>query len=109
LEIAFHSKELRALCEDEALAKRDLSPEVLEALKHRLADLRAAANGGDILVGRPRLVGGVGGERMAVDLPGKWQLVFAPNHRKNPTTASNTCNWPKVTRVKIMQIENCGA
>jgi len=109
LEIAFHSRPLRAVCEDEAQARRELDADVVEALKHRLADLRAAANGTDIVAGRPRFVDGTDDECIAVDLAGKWRIVFAANHVKNPRTDTNACDWAKVTRVKIMRIENCDA
>ncbi|HEV2687131.1 MAG TPA: hypothetical protein VGV35_01215 [Bryobacteraceae bacterium] len=109
MEIAFQSRQLRAVCEDEAHANRELDADVVEALKHRLADLRAAATGKDILAGRPRFVVCSDVECMAVDLAGMWRLVFAANHVKNPKTEANASDWAKVTRVKIMRIENCDA
>jgi hypothetical protein len=109
LEIAFQSKPLRAVCEDETQANRELDADVVEALKHRLADLRAAATGRDVFAGRPRIIGGEHSEYMAIDLAGKWQLVFAANHVKNPRTDANACDWTKVTRVKVIRIENCDA
>jgi proteic killer suppression protein len=106
VQIAFQSKLLRAVCEDEAQARRDYDEAVVEALQHRLADLRAASSVRDIIAGRPRTIEGPEGQCMAVDLAGKWRLVFAANHVANPKTESNTCDWAKVTRVKIMRIEN---
>lgn len=106
LEIAFQSRALRAICEDETHAKSELDADVVEVLKHRLADLRAASTGMDILAGRPRILDGSGGECMAIDLARTWRLVFAANHVKNPRADGKTCNWAKVTRVKIIRIEN---
>jgi hypothetical protein len=105
LEIAFESKSLRAVCEDEAQARREYDDAVVEALQHRLADLRAASSARDILAGRPRIIDGADGDCMAVDLEGSLQLVFAASHAENPKTAAGTCDWAKVTRVKIMRIE----
>jgi proteic killer suppression protein len=109
LEIAFQSRPLRTICEDETHARSELGSDIVEILKHRLADLRAASTGKDILAGRPRILGDSGGECMAVDLVGAWRLVFAANHVRNPRTHTATCDWAKVTRVKIMRIENCDA
>ncbi len=106
MEIAFESRPLRTICEDEAHARDKLDAEIVEVLKHRLADLRAASTGKDILAGRPRILDGSGGEHMAVDLAGISRLVFAANHVNNPRTDTATCDWAKVTRVKIMRIEN---
>ena len=48
LELAFESKELRDVCENEAEAKRQLGDSVAEMLKHRLADLNAATSPGTL-------------------------------------------------------------
>lgn len=103
LELAFHSKELRTICENEAKANLELGPSVAEMLKHRLADLRAAKTVQDVLVGRPRVID----EReqyMAIDLCDGYLLVFAPNHVANPMTEAGDLDWSKVSRIQIMKI-----
>jgi hypothetical protein len=78
----------------------------VEALQRRLADLRAAFTVRDILAGHPRVVDGAGEDCLVVDLEGSWQIVLAANHPRNPRTASGACDWGKVTRVRVLRIEN---
>ncbi len=44
LELAFETKRLREICENEEIASQELGAEGAERLKHRLADLRAAGS-----------------------------------------------------------------
>ena len=104
LELAFDSKSLRTVCENETQAKLEFGPRIAEALKHRLADLRAATSPKDLLVGRPRE--GSDPNSMVVDLCDGYQLVFCANHSKSPVTDAGKLDWPKVSRVKILGIES---
>jgi hypothetical protein len=106
LEFAFDSKALRTLCEDQTCATASLGDAVAHALRNRLADLRAATYAGDIPAGRPRPLDGSDRNDMAVDLCDGYRLVFAANHRKNPMTSSGEVDWQRVSRVKILRIEN---
>lgn len=104
LELAFESKELREMCESEAEAKRQLGDTAAEMLRHRLADLDAAASPKDLLAGRPRL--GQDGETMVVDLCEGCRLVFTANHPSNPTTSTGELDWARVARIRILRIES---
>ena len=53
MELAFESRWLRTVCENEADADRELGLAVAETLRHRLADLLAATSIDDILAGKP--------------------------------------------------------
>jgi hypothetical protein len=100
VELAFDSKSLRDICENEDQAEVELGAGVAEALKHRLADLRAAKSPRDLLVGQPRVV--ADGKEMILDLCDGRRMVFKPNH---PMTDTNPPNWDRVNRVKILRIE----
>ena len=102
LELAFETKELREVCENEADAKRQFGDAVAEVLKHRLADIDAASSPTDIIVGNPRIE--PGGERMTIDLCEGYQLVMTPNHPSNPMKAIGTVAWEKVNRIRILEI-----
>jgi hypothetical protein len=104
VELAFDSKSLRAVCESEAQAKLELGPRVGEILKHRLADLCAAASPKDLVVGRPRI--GTDREHMIVDLCNGHRIVFKPNHTNNPKTETGDVDWEKISRIKILRIES---
>jgi plasmid maintenance system killer protein len=102
LELAFETKELRDVCENEGEAKRQFGNTVAEVLKHRLADLDAAASPNDLIAGNPRLE--PGNDAMTVDLSEGYHLVFAPNHPHNPTAAAGDIDWGKVSRIRILRI-----
>jgi hypothetical protein len=105
LELAFDSKLLRTICENDEHAKRQLGRSVAEILKHRLADLRAAASPKDLVAGRPRVLHGGDRQYMAVDLPDGYRVVFSANHAKNPMTETGDLDWARVGRIKILNIE----
>jgi hypothetical protein len=104
LEIAFDSRALRAICESDLQAKAELGANVAEILKHRLADLRAAAYVKDLVAGRPHIVDGSVGH-MVVELSNGYCLVFKSNHTSHPMTDADDIDWTRVTRIKILRIE----
>jgi plasmid maintenance system killer protein len=103
LELAFESKELRDICENEADARRKLGESIAEALKRRLADLDAATSPKDLLAGRLRR--GLEGQTMVIDLCEGHRIVFAANHPDNPATADGDLDWANVRRIRILRIE----
>lgn len=104
MELAFESRQLRDICENEAEARGKLGRTVAETLKRRLADLDAALSPRDLLVGRPRL--GKDGQTMEIDLCDGHRIVFAANHPDNPATAEGVLDWENVKRIKILRIES---
>jgi hypothetical protein len=105
LELAFETRLLRTICENEAHAKRELGSQVAEALKHRLADLHAAVSPKDLVAGEPRELEGSGPQRrMIVELCDGHSILFSANHPKNPMTAVGDLDWSRVSRVKILRI-----
>lgn len=105
MELAFDSKSLRTICESSAHAERVLGPEVAEALKHRLADLRATSSIRDLIAGSPRRLEPADSHLMCVDLSEGYRLVFTPNHPNNPTTQTGELDWARVSRIRILRIE----
>lgn len=104
MDLAFISKELRTTCESASTARLELGVIASDALKHRLADLRAATSTLDLIVGRPHFLEGTV-EHMVVDLADGYQMVFCANHPQNPTKEGGKLDWQKISRVKILRIE----
>ena len=104
LEIAFETRSLRNLCEQEARAKAEFDAPVADYLKRRLADMRAAATVLDLPAGRLQEVTELGVQAMAVDLKEDFQLIFCSNHPNQPTTEIGRVDWAKVSRIKILRI-----
>ena len=106
LDLAFASKSLRTICENEEEAVHELGGSVGEVLKHRLADLRAAITINDLLVGQPRILDGDTYNRhMIIDLCDSYQMIFSANHPNNPIGENGKIDWQKVSRIKILRIE----
>jgi hypothetical protein len=105
LNLAFASKALRSLCEDKSIAERKLGVASAGRLIRRLADLRAADSLADILAGglvqylwpeTSELSFGLNGSR----------LVLRVNHHVVPVDDLGDIDWKRVTRVKIVRIED---
>ena len=103
--LAFASKPLRDMCEIEEHARRHLSSKVADNLKHRLADLEAAASVEDLIVGSPRK--SKASDTYLVDLADGFCLVFGANHIKNPVHGDGKVDWSKVSRVQVLSIGKC--
>jgi hypothetical protein len=104
LELAFATKALRTLCENEAAATHELGTERANGLKRRLADLRAAENAGELVAGRPRQASD-SNNRLKIDISDTSCLVLSSNHATIPRLDSGGVDWPNVTRVKVLRIE----
>jgi hypothetical protein len=103
MEIAFASKDIRSICENEIDARRRLGLPIAEVLKDRLADIQAASTIKDLIVGRPRPLTHAD-NTLVVDLCEGFSLVFCANHLVNPKDASGGIDWLKVSRIKIINI-----
>ena len=104
MELAFESKSLRDICEDQITARLELGDTVAEDLKHRLADLHAAISISDLIVGNCRIVGMGDAQRVYIDLPQDHYIVLAANHPKKLLTPQGDLDWNSVTRIKILLI-----
>jgi hypothetical protein len=103
LELAFETKWLRDICESEERARIELGAASSEALKHRLADLVAAKSVRDLLAGRPRFCDN---QNMVIDVGTTHHIVLKANHVEDPMMDSNNVDWDRVSRLKILRIED---
>lgn len=77
---------------------------IASKLRSRLKDLDVAKSIDDIIVGNPHVIEGAKGNKIAIDLGDDYSLILSANHPKNPTLESGKVNWPKVSRIKIINI-----
>lgn len=105
LRLAFETKCIRYICENEERAKSKFGEHVAAALRHRIADLGAAQSAADIFIGNPRVVDRGGILLKVLDLCDGWRLVFQANHPNNPVDDAGNLIWERVTRIKIVAIE----
>jgi hypothetical protein len=104
LELAFSTKALRAVCENEERAVRRLGVDCANALKRRLADLRAAANASDLIAGNLRRAPG-SKEELMLDLADGYAVILAVNHATVPRVDSGVIDWSNVSRIRLLRIE----
>lgn len=103
MEVAFDSRSLRSICEDQALAMEEFGAIVAEALKHRLADIHAADTLNELPISH-RCVAAEEGEHIVIDLGAGYSIALAANHRRNPTGKGGEIEWGMVSRLKVMRI-----
>ena len=108
MELAFSTKALRAVCESDERAVRELGVECANVLKRRLADLRAAANATDLVAGNPRQAPR-SKEELMLDLVEGCAVVLAANHTTVPRLGSGAIDWSNVSRIKLLRIERPNA
>lgn len=101
MEFAFASKDLREICEDDSMARKEFGDEVSRILVNRLADLRAASSITGLPAGYPCTVQG---EEAVFELCQGYQLVITANHPDNPVTDSGDVDWSRVHRIKVIKI-----
>jgi hypothetical protein len=101
MELAFATRDLRALCEDLDVARDVLGTPAADQLKARLADMRASDNIQEFLdLGLPGVTI-VNESTLTVDLSQGHRIFLKPNH---PRTEANA-EWKHVRRVQVVQIE----
>ena len=81
-----------------------MGADIAEALKHRLADLRAATSIRDLVVGKPRTLDIGHVNCLVIDLCEGNRMVLQANHPENPLTDSGELDWDKVSRIKVIYI-----
>lgn len=105
MELAFSNKDIRKICEDEDEATSELGFAIGKNLQNRLADLIAATTVRDLLVGNPGEITDSSQSTYKIEIGDGFRIIFCPNHKNIPHIGEKI-DWDKVTRIKILQIEN---
>lgn len=101
MEIRFRNARLRALCEQQARAKRRLGSDSARKLRARLSDLEAAACVTELQAGRPHPLTGDRRGQFALGLAGGHRLVFSAVRDSNPLHEDRDIDWSRVTAICI--------
>lgn len=104
MELSFKNRTIRTICENEEAAEKEYGLEVAKKLQSRLADIIAAKNTEEIVVGNPREIFEDDYCSIRIDLCDGYFLVFCSNHIQRPCMENGNINWSKVSRVKILRI-----
>lgn len=103
--ISFNNKKIRAICEEEEIAFEEFSEQVVVKLQDRLADIAAANNVLDIIIGNPIEIKIDNISCYKVDLTSNYILTFTANNTNIPKLENGNVDWSKVNRVKILEIK----
>lgn len=91
------------MCESDTTADVRIGPAAARMLRNRLADLRSASTPKDLVAGNPRIA--QDGNEMQIELCDGWRLVLEANHVTNPLSEQKRVDWDRVSRVKVVRIE----
>lgn len=104
MEISFQTKELRDICQTQAIAETSLGIEVASVIRRRVADLIAANSYLELPLGNPRFEYIDNSECLILDLKLGYFFQFVPSHIVTPRCSDGTVEWSRVFRVKLMKI-----
>lgn len=101
--VAFETRGLREICEDDSVARKEFGPAIALHLRQRLADIRAATTIFDLPLGNPRTEGETG-ELLIIDLGSISQMTWVVNHPKPHHIEGGLIDWGRVSRVRLIRI-----
>lgn len=102
--IHFKNKKLQDICSRQVLAVKQLGDIGARKLRARLAELQAAGNVGELVVGNPHPLKGDRLGQFALDIFAGWRLVFEPANDPVPRKTDDSIDWSQVTIVSIEYI-----
>lgn len=104
LEISFQSRELRDICQTQAIAEDALGSKVAGVLRGRIFDLLAVDSYLDLPLGNPKLIYIDGQQYLILELCSGYFFQFIPGYRNAPIGTNGEIDWNRVFRVKLMKI-----
>lgn len=104
MEITFGDAKLQKLCEQKAVAQKQLGQPCARKLRARLNNLLAAESVQDLVAGRPHPLKGDRSGQFALDLEGAKRLVFESGNDPVPCKEDGSIDWSKVTHVRVVFI-----
>lgn len=106
MEIEFRDEHLRKICEIERYAVKQLGSPCAEKLKIRISDIFAASNVRELPSGRPHALEGKRKGQYAVELHGGLRLIFVAANQPTPLVGKDNVDWSRVTKIKIIEVED---
>ena len=104
MQIAYASKTIQRLCEEDKHQRKQLGEQRAKRLKNRLAELRAVENVSQLRLGRPHSLTADRAGQYSVDLDGPMRLLFEPTDQPPPTLPSGGIDWQQVSSVRLLEI-----
>lgn len=105
LEVAFRTRKIRQICEEMRRADEALGAADADALRRQVADLLACGSIEDLQLLGPRLQVGEHTKCLYIDVSGTLRVRLGVNHMRPPMNEHGGIDWSRVTRVKIVELE----
>lgn len=107
MDIRFATAQLASTANKFAKARRRWGSRRAELVSQRLADLDAAECLADVrrIAGCHELKWDRSGQ-LAMNLDGRWRLIFAPDHDPLPVQPDGGLDWSSVTAVVILEVSD---
>ena len=111
MDIIFSSKRLLANCTIKRKRNAKYGADMAKVIGRRLDDLRDAPTLETLrhLPGRLHELHGDREGQLTLDLRGQYRLILVPAHEPAPKTSDGGLDWPQVTAVKIIDVEDTHA
>lgn len=109
MDIVFKNDKLAKEFNDQRALLRNRGQRQGRLIMQRLAELRAADTLAIMRViprARCHELRGDRKRELSVDLDHPYRLIFVPEHDPMPTVSDGGLDWPKVTRIKILGVED---
>jgi proteic killer suppression protein len=103
MELAFRTRRLRTLCEDDTAAQDEYGPSLCEQLRSRLADLRAVNSIDELIVGQPT-IDPVDRQILRLKLTVDVEMELRVNHPSPPVDEEGAIDWSRVRRLQVLNI-----
>jgi toxin HigB-1 len=104
LELSFHDKDIRHICENNSFAIRKYGESIANKLKGRLADMITVDCPLDLPAGNLLIFKNGEDYLCKLELSEGYILLFCPIQNKVPLDEVGEIDWYKVNRIKILQI-----
>lgn len=104
METSYKTKGLRNVCEIKSVALNVFGEDLSSALHARLADIYAAKNIKDIIVGAPIKVKHGDDYIYQIRFGRGLFILLEANHVQNPLDSSGYVDWDRINRIKIISV-----
>lgn len=109
MQVFFRSKKLQKICSSAKEIQKAFGATRARKLQQRLLELSAAENLGQISRLPPSRCHEMTGDRqdqLSVDLDHPYRLFFIPANDPVPRKEDGGLDWPEVTEIEILEIED---
>ena len=103
MELTFRTRELRTLCQEHDKAVTKMGEPAADALRTRIADLRAVTYLSELPAARPSIIDG-NPPQLHFELRAGWLLRMAVGHQDVPRTAEGGLDQTRVRRARVVGI-----